>query len=381
MAPAAGQPAEPSGGPGTYRNPVLASYLGDPFVLRAAGGFYAFGTQPLGPPGIPAYRSEDLVHWEPLGDVLERLPAPVDACWAPEVAYANGRFWMYFSGGGAAGEGHGLRVASAPVPEGPYRLESELLPDEPFSIDPHPFRDDDGSWWLFHCRDVLEGERAGTGVVVSRLRDMRTLDPAAAPVVLPYADWNVFERDRLWYGRRWPAWHTIEGPFVRRRAGRLVCLFSGGAWHSDRYGMGYAVADRPAGPWRVVEPTAGPSVLRTVPGRVLGPGHASLVLGPDGLQEWIAYHAWDPASERRSMRIDRLRWEDGEPRCDGPSLDERPAPRLPLVREAFGGAALDAGRWTPAAGLPRPVGSCAGSRPDARCCACASRCPSAGAAR
>src|SRR3954463_104733 len=122
MAPAAGQPAEPSGGPGTYRNPVLASYLGDPFVLRAAGRFYAFGTQPLGPPGIPAYRSDDLVHWEPLGDVLERLPAPVDACWAPEVAYSNGRFWMYFSGGGAAGEGHGLRVASAPVPEGPYRL-------------------------------------------------------------------------------------------------------------------------------------------------------------------------------------------------------------------------------------------------------------------
>ena len=96
-----------------------------------------------------------------------------DALWAPEVAYDNGTFYMYYSAGGEEGEGHQLRVATATHPSGPFEDSGVVLtPDDPFTIDAHPFRDDDGQWYLYYCRDFLDSggeERVGTGIVVDRL--------------------------------------------------------------------------------------------------------------------------------------------------------------------------------------------------------------------
>ncbi|MDQ3822836.1 MAG: glycoside hydrolase family 43 protein [Actinomycetota bacterium] len=311
----------------TYTNPVYDQYFADPFVLRRGGAYYAYGTLPLRGRTVPALTSPDLVRWTPLGDVLEPLDQEVENYWAPEVAYADGTFWMYYSAGGEEGIGHQLRVACAEEPSGPFADCGIVLdPDEPFTIDAHPFRDDDGSWYLFFCRDFLDvDDRPGTGIVVDRLTDMRTLAGDRREVVLPYADWNLFLADREWYGRTWPGWYTVEGPFVRKRDGRYYCFFSGGAWREPTYGLSYAVADHPLGPWEVADGD-GPTILRTVPDAVLGPGHASIVSSPSGAEDWIVYHAWDPAATARLMRIDRLEWTADGPRCEGPTLEPRAAP-------------------------------------------------------
>ena len=44
-------------------------------------------------------------------------------------------------------------------------------------------------------------------------------------------------------------WHTLEGPCVRRHGGRYYCLYSGGCWQNDTYGVDYAVADHVLGPY------------------------------------------------------------------------------------------------------------------------------------
>ena len=309
----------------TFKNPVHADYFADPFVLRHGGVYYAYGTVAQAGRTLPGLRSDDLVDWEPLGDVLRPLASGPDVYWAPEVAFRDGVFHLYYSAGEEEGQGHQLRVACADRPEGPFVDQDVVLcPDEPFSIDAHPFRDDDGSWYLFYCRDFLEGERPGTGIVVDRLERMSALAGEPRDVVRPFADWNLYEAQRHWYGRTWD-WFTVEGPFVRKRDGRYYCFFSGGAWREPNYGVSYATADHPLGPWRVAEQD-GPSILRTIPGRVVGPGHASIVESPSGRADWIVYHAWQPGGDARLMRIDRLDWRDGTPRCDGPTLDERPAP-------------------------------------------------------
>jgi GH43 family beta-xylosidase len=118
-------------------------------------------------------------------------------------------------------------------------------------------------------------------------------------------------------------WHTLEGPFVRKRDGRYHLFYSGGNWQEPTYGVASAVADHPLGPYR--EPVTGPAVLQTVPGAVLGPGHNSLVEGPDG-EDWIVYHAWDPDRTARRMWIDRLRWGPAGPERSGPTRDPQPAP-------------------------------------------------------
>ena len=309
----------------TYCNPVYQEYFADPFVLRHEGAYFAYGTVPHVGRTVPALTSSDLVRWRPLGDVLEPLDRAEEVYWAPEVAVADdGRFYMYFSVGGEEGEGHRLRVAVADEPTGPFVDVGVVLDPDPFSIDAHPFRDDDGTWYLFFCRDFLQGERVGTGIVVDRLTSMTALAGDVRTVVRPYAEWNLFQAQRSWYGRTWD-WYTVEGPFVRKVDGRYHCFFSGGAWREPNYGVSYAVADHALGPWEV-QADDEPTILRTVPGRVLGPGHASVVTSPSGRHDVIVYHGWDAAASARLMRIDRLEWTPEGPRSDGPSLDPRPVP-------------------------------------------------------
>jgi beta-xylosidase len=94
---------------GTFRNPVYGRPFADPMVLKFNGRYYAYGTPKSG--GLPVLRSTDLTNWEQAGEVL----APPDAGlahWAPEVAYDNGRFFLYYSTGGHEGENQQLRIAS-----------------------------------------------------------------------------------------------------------------------------------------------------------------------------------------------------------------------------------------------------------------------------
>ena len=279
---------------------------------------------------MPVLTSTDLVTWESAGTVLPD-PPPGQWYWAPEVAYDDGTFFLYASVGGPEGEGHQVRVATSTSPVGPFGALGEALdPEAAFSIDASPFRDEDGSWYLFSCRDFLEGERVGTGIVVHRLDGMTALAGPATVVVRPHAEWHVYERQRHWYDRVWD-WYTVEGPFVVRHGGRLWCFYSGGAWRAENYGVTWAVADDPLGPWSPAPPAEAADVLRTAPGAV-GPGHASVVVGPDNRSSYLVYHAWDEGLRGRRMCIDRLRWSDeGIPLPSGPTTGPQPAPEASAV--------------------------------------------------
>jgi GH43 family beta-xylosidase len=72
------------------------------------------------------------------------------------------------------------------------------------------------------------------------------------------------------------------------------------------------------GPYSNAGGESGPRVLRTVPNQVIGPGHNSIVAGPDGTTEYLAYHAWDKQMKSRQMFIDKLIWTSDGPRCEAP---------------------------------------------------------------
>jgi GH43 family beta-xylosidase len=119
-------------------------------------------------------------------------------------------------------------------------------------------------------------------------------------------------------------WHTLEGPFVVKRFDRYWCLYSGGAWTTPGYGVSVAVADSPLGPFHD-DATRGPTLLRSRPGALEGPGHNSVVVAPNG-EDYLVYHAWDPAHTGRRMCIDRLYWTPEGPRTDGPTIEPQPVP-------------------------------------------------------
>ena len=137
------------------------------------------------------------------------------------------------------------------------------------------------------------------------------------------SEWQRFQKDRLMYGRSWD-WHTLEGPFVRKHEGHYYCFYSGGRWETESYGVDYGVSLNVMGPYSDMGNEAGPRVLRTVPGHVIGPGHNSIAVGPDGQTEYIVYHAWDKEMKARQMYIDRLFWTHDGPRCEGPTFLPHP---------------------------------------------------------
>jgi beta-xylosidase len=309
-------------------NPVYPAYFADPFVWKHGEMYYAIGTGELEATGktigkvFPVLQSSDFFQWQPAGSAMIRPdPALGSHFWAPEVVYAHEQFYLFYSVG-HGDQDHRLRVAASASPQGPYQDLGRPLLDPgkcPFAIDAHPFQDVDGSWYLFYARDFLdqnEAARPGTALMVAPMKSMTELAEDGRVVLRARHDWQRFQANRELYGRTWD-WHTLEGPFVTRHDGNYYCFFSGGRWENETYGVDYAVASAVTGPYSNAGGESGPRVVRTVPNQVIGPGHNSIVTGPDGT-EYLAYHAWDKQMKSRQMFIDKLIWTSDGPRCEAP---------------------------------------------------------------
>lgn len=301
----------------TLTKPVYPGYFADPFVMRLPNGHYAaFGTNPTatsGPRVFEALYSTNLRAWSSAGFVLDRLtPEMGDQYWAPEVAYAGQRWWLYYSLG-HGDRGHHIRVASASDPFGPYRdLGINLTPGERFAIDPHPFQDADGSWYLYFSHDVLHHHRPGTHLAVAPLAAMTELGADPRPILAANADWQIYQRNRLMYGRRYN-WHTLEGPSVIRRHDRYWMTYSGGAWTGPTYAISWATAPAPEGPWTHPANDVTP-LLATTP-ELTGPGHNSIFQDGRG-RDMIAFHAWNAQLTMRQLHIAALDFTDHRPSLD-----------------------------------------------------------------
>jgi beta-xylosidase len=311
----------------THINPVYEGYFADPFVWRHEDVYFAVGTganeashQPQ-ERIFPVLRSNDFLHWQLVGNALSRPDLSLGTTfWAPAVAFCEGTFFLYYSVG-HGDQGHQLRTAAAAAPEGPYLDVGHALLEPsstPFAIDPHPFQDIDGQWYMFYACDFLDaspGARPGTALMVRQMNSMTELASNSHVVLRARSDWQRFEAARQMYGRVWD-WHTLEGPCVVRHGSLYYCFYSGGRWENESYGVDYGVALSPVGPYSDAGNEAGPRVLSTKPGRCLGPGHNSHVIGPDGA-EYLVYHAWNEEMTLRRICIDRLVWTPTGPRCPG----------------------------------------------------------------
>jgi GH43 family beta-xylosidase len=291
----------------TYLNPVYGRDFPDPFILKHGGEYWAYctGFQRDGR-AFGVLHSTDLVNWRELGGALAPLPGEHPCYWAPEITYENGRFLMYYSVGNE--KLMHLRVAVASHPAGPFTDSGHQLTDAEFAIDAHVFVDEEGTRWLFYATDFLTHTHVGTGTVRDRMPDPFTLANDPRPVTRARYDWQVYDPERKEKGG--VRWHTVEGPFVVRRKNLYYQMFSGGNWQNLTYGVSYAVSDRigRADEWeQAADGERVLPILRTVPGKVVGPGHNSVVRGTDNRQLFCVYHRWD-GEHGRVLAVDRLDW-------------------------------------------------------------------------
>lgn len=325
-----------------YLNPVYPHSFPDPFVLKFRGEYYAYSTG-FAPEGdvFAILRSRDLVNWSEVGSAMQPLDPSPPFYWAPEVYYDNGKFYLYYSTGNETLME--LRVAVSERPDRGFIDSGVRLTREDFAIDAHVFVDDDGTRYLFYATDFLEHTHIGTGTVVDRMIDWFTLEGDPKPVTRAKYDWQVYDPARKEKGG--VRWHTVEGPAVLKRKGKYFEMFSGGNWQNNTYGVSFAITDNINSKEEWLQFSDGEKVLpilRTIPDLVVGPGHNSIVRGPNNRELYCVYHRWTEAG--RVMAIDRMDFAGDRLFVAGPTHTPQHAPFLPDIEDAT--TAEKTGRWT-----------------------------------
>ncbi len=270
-----------------FNNPILYGDYSDPDVIRVGEDFYLISSSFTYLPGIPVLRSRDLVHWELIGYVADRLPfprynTPQHKCgtWAPSIRWHNGRFYVY-----VCLPDEGLMVYTAENPAGPWT--SHWVMDVVGWIDPCPLFAADGSVWLVHA---LAASRVGINnqLYVHRLREDGL---------------QVLDKGRLVYDGADHGDITVEGPKFYEKDGKTWIFCPAGGVPE-----GYQLALRAGSP---LGPYERKVVLSQGNSPVNGPHQGGWVEDSRG-NGWFI-HFQDQGVYGRVTHLQPLRWEQGWP--------------------------------------------------------------------
>lgn len=184
-----------------YENPVVPGFHPDPSVCRAGDKYYLVNSSFHYFPGVPIYESDDLAHWEQIGNVLDRqsqLELGTASSWqgiyAPTIRYEDGVFYMITTN--VSDKGNFLVTSTDPA--GPW---SEPLWLSQGGIDPSLYFEDG------HCYMVSNP----SGITLCEI------DPKTGE--------KLSESKTLWNGTggRYP-----EGPHIYKKDGYYYLLISEG---------------------------------------------------------------------------------------------------------------------------------------------------------
>ena len=125
-----------------FNNPLIYSDIPDVSVVRAGSDYYMVSTSMHLVPGAPILHSTDLVGWEIVGYVFDKLEGSSAAnfeydaaigrdeiysqgSWASSLAYHNGKFYCLWN---TYGFGTNTRsyISSATNPAGPWTIEQKF---------------------------------------------------------------------------------------------------------------------------------------------------------------------------------------------------------------------------------------------------------------
>ncbi len=141
-------------------NPVLPGFYPDPSICEANGYFYLVCSSFAYFPGLPVFRSRNLVSWEQIGNVIDR-PEQLDftgagvsrGLFAPTIRFHEGKFYCICTQVDKIGN----FFVTAEKAEGPW--SDPIVIEGAEGIDPSLFFDDDGTSWYVGTRPAPEGPK------------------------------------------------------------------------------------------------------------------------------------------------------------------------------------------------------------------------------
>ena len=290
------------------RNPRLPGFNPDPSIVRVDGVYFLVTSTFEYLPGLPVYRSTDLVDWTQIGNVatrteqvdLEKVPTP-GGVWAPTIRYRDGVFYVIVT---VMLGGRGCVVFTATDPAGPW---SDGTPIPAVTgIDPDLAWDDEGTAYVTF---------AGFPNPIRQVRVDLTTGEALEEV------------RTLWEGT---GRYAPEGPHLYQRGEHWYLLVAEGG--TDRgHAVSIARGPSPTGPWES-NPTNPVLTATGSENPVQNLGHTDLVETPDGGTAMVLLGvrpvgfglAFSPLG--RETFLAPVRWVDGWPQAElvtpAPTPDE-----------------------------------------------------------
>ncbi len=135
----------------TYTNPILSGFYPDPSICKANGKYYMVNSTFAYFPGIPIFKSEDLINWKQIGNVLDR-PEQLNlggfgvsrGIFAPAIRFNKEKFYVTST----LVDGKNNFIVTAMDPSGPW--SSPIWIPEIEGIDPSLFFDSDGKSYIVY---------------------------------------------------------------------------------------------------------------------------------------------------------------------------------------------------------------------------------------
>lgn len=307
-----GVEAGPPAGANDFRNPILSGFYSDPSIVRVGDAYYLVTSTFAWFPGIPVFKSSDLVHWRQIGNAISR-PQQLNfgklglsrGVFAPAISYHAGRFFIV----NTCVDCGGNFVITASDPAGPWS-DPVWLPDVP-GIDPSLFFDDDGSAWIVNNREpaggsTYEGHRA---IWLQRF-DWQALKTTGKATMIVDGGVDIARK---------PVW--IEGPHLFKRRGRYYLSAAEGGTSVNHSQVIFA-GDSVEGPYRPAPPSREPILTQrdldpNRPAPITSAGHADMVdIGGD--RWWAVFLATRPYrgnlyNTGRETFLLPVTWQDGWP--------------------------------------------------------------------
>jgi arabinofuranosidase (fragment) len=307
-------------------NPILPGFYPDPSICRVNDDYYLVTSTFAYFPGVPIFHSRDLVHWNQIGNILERkeqLPLvnaeTSEGIFAPTLRYHDGTFYMITTNVTPTNDINNF-IVTATDPAGPW---SDPYPLDSAGIDPSLFFDDDGKCYYCGTQNRREGSRYfGDNEIYIQELDLNTMKLVGES----YPAWHGALR-----GVEWP-----EGPHIYKKDGYYYLLIS-------EAGTGHNHAVSIARSKSLTEPFTGHKANPIFTHRHLGyhypivnVGHPDIVETQNG-EWWMVCLASRPRGGYyrnlgRETYLVPFIWEDGWPVINpgkGILEDTFPMPNLP----------------------------------------------------
>lgn len=300
-----------------WPNPLLPGFNPDPSVVLVDGVYYLVTSSFEYLPGIPVYRSTDLVTWTHIGNVATR-PEQVQVddvptrggVWAPTIRYRDGLFHVIVT---VAMGGRGCVVFTATDQAGPWSDGTTI--EGVAGIDPDLAWDDDGGAYVTYSGLYTDGLQLGRHLGIQQVR----VDLAAGRAVeAPRSLWSGT-------GLKFP-----EAPHLYRRDDHWYLVIAEGGTERG-HSVSVARGPSPTGPFEGCP--ANPVLSAKGTSRpVQNTGHADLVETPDGGWAMVMLgvrplgmtHSFSPLG--RETFITEVEWAHGWPRPAPVQLAPRPGP-------------------------------------------------------